>query len=103
MTGIRKQLTQTIVTTMAVPPSARIADYHVPSNNCLFVQTARKTAPFRSGIPAPRGELRGWSAQNGILRRGYATWEASRPKNRVSAKFNPAGALSRAGIWATGS
>src|SRR5262245_24392602 len=103
MTGIHKQLAQTIVATMAVPPSARVADYHVASNNCLFVQTARKTAPFRSGIPAPRGELRGWSAQNGILRRGYATWEASRPKDRVSAKFTPAGALSRAGILATGS
>jgi len=51
MTGIREQFTQTIATTMAVPLAAGIADHHVPSNNCLFVQTARKTAPLRSGIP----------------------------------------------------
>src|SRR5262245_41721000 len=83
MTGIRKQLTQTIVTTVAAPLGAGIGDHHVPSNNCLFVQTARKTAPFRSGIPAPRGERAALVGANGTLRRGHATWESSRPQDRL--------------------
>ena len=92
MTGICEQLTQTIVTTMAVPRSVGITDHHVPSNNCLFVQTAHKTAPFRSGNPA-------LAAKAGAGRRKTAFCVAMMcPPSSIRR-----GELSRACIWATGS